>query len=135
MIPGTFDPVRNKENDYLINRDLQRTVAFTGISGIVMQDAAVQESMGPIAARSREHLGSSDAGVALLRRIWRKSIDNVAKGKAPKQVKTSADGIIEVDSYKGFAKASEVKLGPENMPSSRGGVGLIRDASGKLVFA
>ena len=99
------------------------------------EDYVIQESQGAIPPRQLEHLGSSDAGVALLRRIWRKSIDNVAKGKAPKQVKTSADGIIEVDSYKGFAKASEVKLGPENMPSSRGGVGLIRDASGKLVFA
>jgi phthalate 4,5-dioxygenase oxygenase subunit len=67
-IPGTFDPVRNKGNDYLINRDLQRTVAFTGISGIVMQDAAVQESMGPIADRSREHLGSADVGLIMARR-------------------------------------------------------------------
>ena len=99
------------------------------------EDYVIQESQGAIPPRQLEHLGTSDAGVALLRRIWRKSIDNVAKGKAPKQVKTCADGIIEVDSYKGFAKASEVKLGPENMPSSKNGAGLIRDAAGKLVFA
>ncbi|MFN3890660.1 MAG: Rieske 2Fe-2S domain-containing protein [Beijerinckiaceae bacterium] len=68
LIPGTFDPVRNKDNDYLINRDLQRTVAFTGITGIVMQDAAVQESMGPIADRSREHLGSADTALVAARR-------------------------------------------------------------------
>ena len=68
LIPGTFDPVRNKDNDYLINRDLQRTVAFTGISGIVMQDAAVQESMGPIADRSREQLGSADTALIAARR-------------------------------------------------------------------
>lgn len=68
LIPGTFDPVRNRENDYLINRDLQRTVAFTGITGIVMQDAAVQESMGPISDRRRENLGSADLALITARR-------------------------------------------------------------------
>ena len=33
-----------------------------------MQDAAVQESMGPIADRSREHLGSADTALVAARR-------------------------------------------------------------------
>jgi phenylpropionate dioxygenase-like ring-hydroxylating dioxygenase large terminal subunit len=68
LVPGTYLPVRNAGNDYLIDRTLQRTVSFTGIHGIAMQDVAMQESMGPIADRSREHLGSADAAVIAARR-------------------------------------------------------------------
>ena len=67
-IPGTYLPVRNAENDYLIDRTLQRTVLFTGIHGIAMQDVAMQESMGPIADRTKEHLGSADAAVIAARK-------------------------------------------------------------------
>jgi hypothetical protein len=42
--------------------------SITGIVGIANQDAAVQESMGPITDRSKEHLGSSDAGVIVFRK-------------------------------------------------------------------
>jgi phthalate 4,5-dioxygenase oxygenase subunit len=66
--PKTFVPVRTLENDYLINRDLQRTVSYTGITGIVMQDAAMQESMGAVSDRSRENLGSADSAILALRR-------------------------------------------------------------------
>jgi phthalate 4,5-dioxygenase len=84
LIPGSFDPVRNLGNDYLINRDLQRTVAFTGISGIVMQDAAVQESMGRIADRSREHLGGADAAlIAARRRLMAEARALQEKGTLP----------------------------------------------------
>jgi phthalate 4,5-dioxygenase len=68
LIPGTYLPVRNAENDYLIDRTLQRTVSFTGIHGIAMQDVAMQESMGPVADRTNEHLGSADAAVIAARR-------------------------------------------------------------------
>jgi hypothetical protein len=67
-IPGTYLPTRNADNDYLINRTLQKTVSFTGIHGIAMQDVAMQESMGPIVDRTKEHLGSSDAAVIAARK-------------------------------------------------------------------
>ena len=60
MIPGTFSHIRNKDNDYLIDRDKQRTLNYTGLPGNRIQDAAVTESMGPIYDRSKEHLGTSD---------------------------------------------------------------------------
>jgi len=66
--PGTFDPEQCADNDYMIDRVLQRTVSFSGIRGIAMQDVAMQESMGPIVDRTREHLGSSDAAVIAARR-------------------------------------------------------------------
>ncbi|HVA25898.1 MAG TPA: aromatic ring-hydroxylating dioxygenase subunit alpha, partial [Chloroflexota bacterium] len=69
LIPGTFRPKGNADNDYLIDRGVQRSRAsFTGIFGSGPQDAAVQEGMGPICDRGREHLGASDTGVIATRR-------------------------------------------------------------------
>ena len=42
----TFRSKRNRENNYLLDRRVQRTENFTGIDGINAQDRAVQESMG-----------------------------------------------------------------------------------------
>lgn len=102
---------------------------------IVLEDLVIQESQGAIPPRQYEHLASSDGGVALMRRIWRRSIDNVAKGLPPKTIVTDNAGVFEVDTFKGFAKPGEIELGPRNMPSSEGGRGLIRDPAGRLVFA
>ena len=65
---GKFRLAQNKDNDYLIDREAQRTQSFTGIPGIHQQDQAVTESMGPIYDRTQEHLGSSDAMVIRTRR-------------------------------------------------------------------
>ena len=65
---GKFRLAQNKDNDYLIDRDAQRTTSYTGIAGIHQQDQAVTESMGPIYDRTQEHLGSSDAMVIRTRR-------------------------------------------------------------------
>jgi hypothetical protein len=43
--------------------------------------------------------------------------------------------MLEVDTFHGHVKVSDLKIGPENMPSSREGRGLIRDKNGNLVFA
>jgi nitrite reductase/ring-hydroxylating ferredoxin subunit len=65
---GKFRLAQHKDNDYLIDRDAQRTESFTGIAGIHQQDQAVTESMGTIYDRSQEHLGTSDAMVIRTRR-------------------------------------------------------------------
>ena len=58
----------NRQNDYLIDRSRQRESNFSGIEeSPPLQDAAVQESMGPIVDRSRELLGSTDAGIIRVR--------------------------------------------------------------------
>ena len=60
-LPGSDRTLLNKDNDYLIDRELQSSgESFTGIKGTGMQDCSMQESMGPIADRSREHLGAGD---------------------------------------------------------------------------
>src|SRR5438094_817282 len=68
LIPGTWRQTRNKDNDYLIDRDMQRDVNFTGLPGNRTQDAAVTESMGTIYDRGREHLGTSDTAIIFMRR-------------------------------------------------------------------
>ncbi|HEY8694756.1 MAG TPA: Rieske 2Fe-2S domain-containing protein, partial [Chloroflexota bacterium] len=56
LLPGTFRPEGNKDNDYNIDRELQSSrKSFTGIFGSGPQDAAVQEGMGAVYDRSREH--------------------------------------------------------------------------------
>lgn len=56
-------------NDYLIDRDVQRNVTFTGVSDFVSQDMMVSESMGPIVDRSDEQLGQLDKAVIRMRRL------------------------------------------------------------------
>jgi len=68
-VPGTYRPLQNKDNDYLMDRDAQRRgETFSGIKGIAMQDASLQESMGPIVDRSKERLVSADSGIIKARR-------------------------------------------------------------------
>jgi len=68
VIPGTTQPVETKANNYLIDRDAQKRLTFTGISGIRAQDAMATETSGPIVDRTREHLGTSDIAVVKMRR-------------------------------------------------------------------
>jgi nitrite reductase/ring-hydroxylating ferredoxin subunit len=68
-IPGTFVPLANRRNDYLIDRAGQRAgLTFSGVEGIGMQDASLQESMGPIVDRTRENLVPTDQGIIMTRR-------------------------------------------------------------------
>jgi phthalate 4,5-dioxygenase oxygenase subunit len=83
FIEGTYRLRRNLSNDYLIDRELQRTRTFTGITGLNTQDYAVQEGMGPILDRSKEHLGSSDKAIIAARRLLREAIDDIAEGRQP----------------------------------------------------
>ncbi len=73
-IPGTYRPVQNKDNDYLMDRESQRRGEnFSGIRGIAIQDASLQESMGPIVDRSRERLVPTDTGIIKARQKLRKA--------------------------------------------------------------
>jgi phthalate 4,5-dioxygenase len=79
-----FRPRRNKSNDYLIDRELQRHKTFTGIKGVNTQDFALQEGMGPIVDRSQEHLGTSDRLIILLRQLLLEGIEAMERGEAPR---------------------------------------------------
>jgi phenylpropionate dioxygenase-like ring-hydroxylating dioxygenase large terminal subunit len=83
VIPGSFIPVANKQNDYLIDRVAQRERrTFCGVTGIGEQDAAVQESMGPIEDRTAEHLVGTDNGIIMTRQRLLKAAKAVQAGNA-----------------------------------------------------
>jgi len=79
-----FVPLRRRENDYLIDRQAQHSTNFTGIVGISEQDAAIADSQGFIADRSRELLGQTDLGVVKFRRAMFDAIDTMEQGLKPK---------------------------------------------------
>jgi phthalate 4,5-dioxygenase len=83
--PGTFRAQANKDNDYLIDRAAQKAGAtYSGIAGFAMQDASVQELMGPIVDRTKENLVSTDNGIIMARhRLMRAAKALVDKGTVP----------------------------------------------------
>jgi phenylpropionate dioxygenase-like ring-hydroxylating dioxygenase large terminal subunit len=82
----TFRGKRNRQNNYLLDRQVQKTETFSGIDGINVQDRAVQESMGTIVDRSKEHLGPADRAVIQSRRLLLEAVRSVEKGEAPRGV-------------------------------------------------
>jgi phthalate 4,5-dioxygenase oxygenase subunit len=81
-IPGTDHAIRNRHNDYLIDRAQQASGAsYTGMKGLGTQDCAIQESMGPIADRSAEHLLACDAAIVKIRRLLLQTLKDHADGK------------------------------------------------------
>jgi nitrite reductase/ring-hydroxylating ferredoxin subunit len=83
VIPGTLRFRRNRANDYLIDRQRQKTVNYTGIQTLAAQDQAIQESLGPIADRSTEHLGRTDVAIIATRRLLSEACDEVERGRPP----------------------------------------------------
>ena len=81
-VPGTYRPLANKDNDYLIDRAAQKAgKTFSGVAGFAMQDASLQESMGPICDRTKENLVSTDNGIIMARhRLMRAVKALVEKG-------------------------------------------------------
>ncbi len=83
-VDGDYMPVRRRENDYLIDRELQRTENYTGISNISEQDQAVADSQGTIADRTREMLVQTDLGVTRFRATILQACDTTTNGEHPK---------------------------------------------------
>lgn len=78
-----YMPLRNRGNDYLLDRAMQKHENFTGIEGVSEQDAAIQDSQGRIADRTRELLGPTDVAVVHFRRLMLDAAKLVAAGNAP----------------------------------------------------
>jgi phthalate 4,5-dioxygenase len=71
------------ENDYLIDRDLQKTTFYTGITDFGSQDLMATESMGPIYDRTQERLGTTDKAIIRMRQILINAAKNLEKGIEP----------------------------------------------------
>jgi phenylpropionate dioxygenase-like ring-hydroxylating dioxygenase large terminal subunit len=83
-VDKNYRKLRNKDNDYLLDRHAQRTRNFSGMEGIVTEDHAMNESQGPIMDRTKERLGSIDVAVIAMRRMLLGGAKSVmAGGPAP----------------------------------------------------
>src|SRR5216684_2655794 len=84
-VAGTYRPLANRDNDYLIDRAAQKAGrTFSGVDGIAMQDASLQESMGPIVDRTKENLVSTDSGIIMARHRLLRAVQALAeKGVVP----------------------------------------------------
>ena len=78
--PVTFRKKRTLENDYLQDRVAMAAGDFTGMEGIPVQDMAMWESMGPIADRTNDKLGSSDRAIVEFRKLALKLAREAGEG-------------------------------------------------------
>jgi phenylpropionate dioxygenase-like ring-hydroxylating dioxygenase large terminal subunit len=83
----TFRSIRHRGNNYLLDRLAQKTETFTGIDGINTQDRGIQESMGRVVDRSKEHLGPADKAIIQARRLLLGAIKTVQEGGTPRGIK------------------------------------------------
>jgi hypothetical protein len=120
LIPGTFRPAANMDNDYMMDREAQRQkIYYSGIKGIAIQDASLQESMGPIADRSKENLVSTDNAIIMARMRLRKAARALEKGTTPPgldpashKVRSASFILPEDGAFKETAlEATEMKIG------------------------
>ncbi len=119
---GRFRCTQNRENDWLIDREVQRTQTFTGIEGIHQQDQAATESMGGITDHSFENLSASDRMVVATRkRILGAAKDLAETGALPPG---SADGGAAYGRVRaGFFLASEARAWPDVYHLQRADIG------------
>jgi phthalate 4,5-dioxygenase len=76
--------------------------SFTGMHGVNVEDIAVQESMGPLYDRRKEHLGASDAAVIRMRRVMLDGVRRfIDEGTPP-------PGLAEPVAYEGLHAAERM---------------------------
>jgi phenylpropionate dioxygenase-like ring-hydroxylating dioxygenase large terminal subunit len=82
-VENNFRSVRNMDNKYMIDRYIQKTQTYSGITGLNTQDRALQESMGAIADRTLERLGTTDRAIIHARRALLQAVKTVQDGGDP----------------------------------------------------
>ncbi|HZE61272.1 MAG TPA: Rieske 2Fe-2S domain-containing protein [Burkholderiales bacterium] len=94
LIEGSYLPIANRRNDYLMDRAAQKARrTFSGVRGVGVQDAAIQESMGLIADRPREHLMATDKGIVMTRRRLLDAAAALARGEEPPGLEAAAQRV------------------------------------------
>jgi phthalate 4,5-dioxygenase oxygenase subunit len=117
-VPGTFIPTANRRNDYLMDREGQKAGrTYSGVEGIAMQDASLQESMGSIQNRTMENLCLTDTGIAMARSELTRAATANAKGEPFKGLAPEHQGVrsvaIELPKDTNFVEGSKHGLFPE----------------------
>jgi len=84
---GRWRMVADQSNDYLRDYDAERSMRFSGIVSINLQDSGIQESMGAIIDRTAEHLGQTDMMIIQMRRRLMKSAKQLQEtGQSPAEI-------------------------------------------------
>ncbi len=111
---GRFRPIANQHNDYLIDRDLQKSMGtYSGIPQIA-QDAMTQESMGPIYDRTQERLGTSDLMIIRTRRRLLEWVRAFAEGGAapgvdnPEVYRMRSGGVVIPEGINGLEAMADL---------------------------
>ncbi len=121
-VPGTFRPKANRDNHYLIDRSAQRgKKSFSGVKGISMQDASLQESMGRIVDRTTERLGTSDAAIIAARRTLLRAAEELVEGGPPP---------IATEPEAQYVRSASILI-PKGVPFAEGAAEALRAAPGK----
>jgi phthalate 4,5-dioxygenase oxygenase subunit len=126
VMDADYLPLRNRGNDYLLDRRMQQTENFTGIVGVSEQDAAIQDSQGRIADRTQELLGPTDVGVVQFRRLMLEAAKALQAGTPygaiarPESYRVRAGGIV-APAEASFAEVMNTRFGDE--------LGAIREAA------
>ena len=79
----TWLPQARMENDFFIDRELQKKTNYTGIPYGRSQDEAMTDSMGRIVDRTKEHLGTSDTAIIHARRQLARMARELQEGIEP----------------------------------------------------
>lgn len=107
LIPGTYKTVANKDNDYMMDREGQKSGRYySGVKGIGMQDASLQESMGPIVDRAMERLVATDIAIVQARRRLMAAAKALPAGDEPPAIDPATHRVRSAS----FVAASEVPL-------------------------
>lgn len=115
-VQNQFRSFRTRANDYLLDREVQRTKTFSGIEGVNTQDRALQETMGIIADRSKERLGTSDRAIIMARKMLLEAVKVVEDGGTPRGAKEEYYGVRAIDKVLPPGKTWE-DLKPEMYPA------------------
>ena len=83
QIGPDYRKIRNLQNNYLQDRQLQATTTYTGIENFLNHDGCATETMGPLYDRSQEHLGASDKAVIAVRKYLIDAVKALQNGKEP----------------------------------------------------
>jgi hypothetical protein len=79
-----YAPLANRGNNWGYDEGEQIATTYTGMGlDINVHDQWAVESPGPIADRTKEHLGYSDRIITAARRMIFRAIDDVAEGRDP----------------------------------------------------
>ena len=86
-----YVPIHGRHDQWNFNPDEQRTRTYLGMGeeDINLHDQWAVESMGAIADRTREHLGTSDKVIMANRRVLLSAIQTVQQGGQPPMVLTA----------------------------------------------